>query len=85
MWAALSDCTFTACRSSRSLFLISVVLPLCVAGGLAVPAVPPLPGMETFPGAAFHTARWDHSVDLNGKRVAVVGTGEQEQRDRMHV
>src|SRR6185503_19689963 len=26
-------------------------------------------------GSLFHSARWDHSVDLSGKRVAVVGTG----------
>jgi cation diffusion facilitator CzcD-associated flavoprotein CzcO len=40
-----------------------------------VPAVPSFSGMESFPGDAFHTARWDHSVDVTGKRVAVVGTG----------
>lgn len=39
------------------------------------PEVPDLPGLETFPGPAFHTARWDHTLDLTGKRVAVVGTG----------
>ncbi|KAF6256910.1 monooxygenase protein [Scenedesmus sp. NREL 46B-D3] len=44
-------------------------------GGLVVPAAPALPGMGSFPGAAFHSARWDHSVDLRGKRVAIVGTG----------
>ena len=30
---------------------------------------------DEFRGAAFHTAQWDHSVDLTGKRVAVIGTG----------
>src|SRR3954471_12596770 len=44
-------------------------------GGLHIPNVPALPGIENFAGAAFHSARWDHSVDLTGKRVAVVGTG----------
>jgi cation diffusion facilitator CzcD-associated flavoprotein CzcO len=44
-------------------------------GQLSVPAVPPLPGLESFGGAAFHTARWRHDVDLTGKRVAVIGTG----------
>jgi 4-hydroxyacetophenone monooxygenase len=34
-----------------------------------------LPGYGSFAGPAFHTARWDHSVDLRGKRVAVIGTG----------
>jgi cyclohexanone monooxygenase len=32
-------------------------------------------GIERFAGAAFHSAEWDHSVELEGKRVAVVGTG----------
>jgi cation diffusion facilitator CzcD-associated flavoprotein CzcO len=44
-------------------------------GALANPAVPPLPGLERFRGARFHTARWDHGCDLRGKRVAVIGTG----------
>lgn len=45
------------------------------AGALSDPVVPPLPGLETFRGAAFHSARWDHGFDLRGRRVAVVGTG----------
>lgn len=32
-------------------------------------------GLDEFTGAAFHSAQWDHSVDLTGKRVAVIGTG----------
>ncbi|MBC3191793.1 NAD(P)/FAD-dependent oxidoreductase [Pseudonocardia sp. C8] len=46
----------------------------CV-GTLTEPVVPDLPGLEEFAGPAFHSARWDHSVDLTDKRVAVVGTG----------
>jgi cation diffusion facilitator CzcD-associated flavoprotein CzcO len=44
-------------------------------GQLSVPKVPPLRGLEDFEGPAFHTARWDHDVDLAGKRVGVIGTG----------
>jgi cation diffusion facilitator CzcD-associated flavoprotein CzcO len=44
-------------------------------GQLSTPSMPPLPGLETLEGPAFHTARWRHDVDLTGKRVAVVGTG----------
>ncbi|HEY7811748.1 MAG TPA: NAD(P)/FAD-dependent oxidoreductase [Nakamurella sp.] len=44
-------------------------------GRLTEPTIPELPGLETFPGPLFHTARWDHSVDLRDRRVAVVGTG----------
>jgi cation diffusion facilitator CzcD-associated flavoprotein CzcO len=50
-----------------------VLLTAC--GQLSVPKVPALPGLESFAGPAFHTAEWRHDVDLNGKRVAVVGTG----------
>ncbi|HXX68015.1 MAG TPA: NAD(P)/FAD-dependent oxidoreductase [Polyangiaceae bacterium] len=44
-------------------------------GGLSRPAVPDIAGMSTFRGKVFHSARWDHSLSLEGKRVAVVGTG----------
>ena len=44
-------------------------------GPLHEPAIPDLPGLDTFAGAAFHSARWDHDHDLRGRRVAVVGTG----------
>lgn len=44
-------------------------------GQLSQPVLPSIPGVETFAGASFHSARWDHDVDLAGQRVAVVGTG----------
>ncbi|WP_144784114.1 NAD(P)/FAD-dependent oxidoreductase [Microbacterium sp. BH-3-3-3] len=44
-------------------------------GRLTEPFVPSIPGLESFAGPLFHSARWDHDVDLTGKRVAVVGTG----------
>jgi len=37
--------------------------------------LPDIKGIDTFAGAGFHSARWDHSVDLKGKRVGVIGTG----------
>ena len=45
------------------------------AGGLSAPKLPEIDGIETFQGELFHSARWDHDVDLTGKRVAVIGTG----------
>ena len=45
------------------------------AGGLSEPKLPDIEGIETFQGELFHSARWDHDVDLTGKRVAVIGTG----------
>jgi cation diffusion facilitator CzcD-associated flavoprotein CzcO len=44
-------------------------------GPLSETIVPDIPGLRMFEGRAFHSARWDHSFDLTGKRVAVIGTG----------
>jgi len=44
-------------------------------GLMTTPNVPEFDGLEDFAGPAVHTARWDHSVDLAGKRVGVIGTG----------
>lgn len=44
-------------------------------GQLNQPNYPDIPGRERFAGPSFHSARWDHSIDLKGKRVGVIGTG----------
>ncbi len=61
----LSDGSTLRCR----------VLISCAGHGLSVPALPEIPGRDSFAGATMHSARWDHSVALAGKRVAVIGTG----------
>ncbi|MSW50958.1 MAG: NAD(P)-binding protein [Actinobacteria bacterium] len=48
---------------------------VAACGQLSRPAVPPIPGLASFRGRAFHSAEWDHGHDLTGRRVAVVGTG----------
>lgn len=45
------------------------------AGALCNPEIPPIPGLESFAGQAFHSATWRHDVELLGKRVAVIGSG----------
>ncbi|BBY16635.1 flavin-containing monooxygenase [Mycolicibacterium litorale] len=44
-------------------------------GMFTQPVMPDLVEEEPFTGVVMHTARWDHSVDLGGARVAVLGTG----------
>jgi cation diffusion facilitator CzcD-associated flavoprotein CzcO len=44
-------------------------------GFLSDPNLPTWPNLTEFEGACFHTSRWNDSVDLTGKTVAVVGTG----------
>ena len=45
------------------------------AGHLADEFIPDIEGLDSFPGHVFHSARWDHTVDLKGKRIGVVGSG----------
>ncbi|MFZ5755987.1 MAG: flavin-containing monooxygenase [Pseudomonadota bacterium] len=45
------------------------------SGPLNVPKLPDIAGVESFAGTTMHTARWDHTVQLDGKRIAVIGTG----------
>jgi cation diffusion facilitator CzcD-associated flavoprotein CzcO len=59
-------------EGARPITCRAVVL---ATGPLHVPSVPHLPGAGSFAGPSFHSARWDHAVDLTGKRVAVIGTG----------
>lgn len=48
---------------------------ITACGQLSVPSTPEIPGLDSFAGPAFHTASWDHDVELAGKRVAVIGSG----------
>jgi cyclohexanone monooxygenase len=50
-------------------FLINAI------GVLTSPKLPNIAGVDSFDGAIMHTARWDHTQDLTGKRVAIIGTG----------
>jgi cation diffusion facilitator CzcD-associated flavoprotein CzcO len=52
---------------------IEVLIAAC--GQLTRPAGPAVAGLDSFRGPVLHSARWDHTVDLCGRRVAVVGTG----------
>lgn len=54
---------------------LSAALLISGTGQLSRAAMPNLPGMEAFRGRAFHSAHWDHAYPLEGKRVAVIGTG----------
>lgn len=61
--------TFTNGNSDRADVVIAAT------GVLHHPRVPAINGMEEFEGAIFHSAQWDHSVALEGKRVGIVGNG----------
>jgi cation diffusion facilitator CzcD-associated flavoprotein CzcO len=54
---------------------VEVEILVAACGQLQRPARPAVPGLDFFAGPVLHSARWDHDVDLRGRRVAVVGTG----------
>jgi 4-hydroxyacetophenone monooxygenase len=54
---------------------ISARAVISAVGQLNRPSLPDIPGVDDFAGASFHSARWDHSVDYEGRRVAVIGAG----------
>jgi cation diffusion facilitator CzcD-associated flavoprotein CzcO len=59
--------TTTGIHSARSI--------ISACGQLNRPSYPKIPGLDTFAGKQFHSARWDHNYDLHNKKVAVIGTG----------
>lgn len=67
---------------------------VCSTGPLSQPRWPAIAGLDSFRGDKLHSARWDASVPLQGRRVAVIGTGSTasqlvpplaEQATRLHV
>lgn len=66
-----------ACRwdveTSQGRFTADIVIS--AFGALCEPALPGIPGIDQFEGDIFHSARWNHDIDLTGRKVAVIGTG----------
>ncbi|MFI5046639.1 MAG: flavin-containing monooxygenase [Acidimicrobiia bacterium] len=54
---------------------LTVNVVISAVGQLNRPFVPDIPGLDRFAGPVFHSAQWDHRVDLTGRRVALVGAG----------
>lgn len=54
---------------------LSADFVISATGILHHPAKPDIPGLDTFKGALFHTAEWQHDVALKDKRIGIIGTG----------
>ncbi len=55
--------------------VLSANAVVSAVGQLNRPVIPSFEGLDTFRGESFHSARWQHDVSLEGKKVAVIGTG----------
>lgn len=62
-------------RKDGSTYTLAAKALVSGTGLLNRPSIPAIPGIEDFQGPKFHSARWDHSVDLKGKTVVQIGTG----------
>jgi cation diffusion facilitator CzcD-associated flavoprotein CzcO len=71
--AAFEDGRWQLALSDGSRDAADVVI--AATGVLHHPSIPAIEGLDSFAGACFHSARWDHSVPLEDKRVGVIGTG----------
>ena len=67
--------TVTVRRKDGSEYSLETNAVVSGTGLLNRPSIPQIPGMDSFAGPMFHSAHWDHSVDLAGKNVALIGTG----------
>lgn len=63
---------WTLTTRAGAVYKVDVIIS--ALGQLNRPQWPDIPGRESFKGAAMHSARWDRSVDLKGKRVACIGS-----------
>lgn len=71
-WDAEADTWTAHTRGGRTVTARAAVL---AAGPLSNASLPDLPARDTYTGTTIHSARWDHTFDPTGKRVAVIGTG----------
>ncbi|WP_308492005.1 flavin-containing monooxygenase [Microbacterium terrisoli] len=71
-WLVLTGGSPSSGTTGRQLEARALVL---ACGRLTEPRIPDIPGLSSFSGPLFHSARWDSAADLDGARVAVIGTG----------
>lgn len=64
---------WTVKTDKGAVFVVDFVI--AATGILHHPKYPEIPGLEDFAGDSWHTAKWNHEVDLTGKRIGVIGTG----------
>lgn len=92
--SAIWDDTCGRWQIETSQEVITARVLVSAVGTLSEPRLPDIPGRDSFEGPSFHSAQWDHSVDLAGRRVAVLGTGAsaiqivpsiQPDVERLHV
>jgi cation diffusion facilitator CzcD-associated flavoprotein CzcO len=69
------DADTNAWTVTTSAGIVTADVLVMATGALSEPRLPDIDGIDSFAGEVFHSAQWDHDVDLAGKSIAVIGTG----------
>jgi cation diffusion facilitator CzcD-associated flavoprotein CzcO len=64
---------WTVTTQDKQVYKADIVI--AANGRLHHPVLPNIKGADSFAGPSFHTSRWDHGIDLKGKRIGLIGTG----------
>jgi 4-hydroxyacetophenone monooxygenase len=72
---ACSEWRVQVSRAGEQEETLSARFVFSAVGSLNIPRLPAIPGMESFTGPAFHSARWPDDLELSGKRFALIGAG----------
>jgi 4-hydroxyacetophenone monooxygenase len=74
-WDAENSCWRVLVESQAGSEEIEAMALVSAVGQLNLPSIPRIKGMTEFSGQVFHSSNWPGSLDVSGKRVAVIGTG----------
>lgn len=72
---AAAQWSVTVRNADGSTEVLRADVVISAVGVLNRPKTPNVPGMDSFTGTSFHSSDWPDELDLDGKRVAIVGTG----------
>jgi len=74
-WDATKRCWRVAVEGPEGAAELEAAALVSAIGQLSLPSVPPIKGVEDFEGPIFHTAEWPSGLDLENKKIAIIGTG----------
>jgi 4-hydroxyacetophenone monooxygenase len=74
-WDDSANCWRVSVETAGRVEVVEAWALVSAVGQLNLPAVPDLPGMQSFSGELFHSSNWPGELELAGKRVAIIGTG----------
>ncbi len=80
-----ADWQLTVSTSDGKESCISANILISATGILNHPKMPVIDGLSNFQGPKFHSARWDHDVELNGKNIAIIGVGASSNQIARHL